>query len=122
MITIVGVDTISNILAEIKASTYFSVMPEEAANISNKENLPLVIRSVDVARNTREGFVRYHLCEKGTTRETIQRIIINAVPEPGKDATATFNTARESEKDNVVPADAALINFCLDSGPEAIDV
>ena len=40
----------SNILAEIKPNKYFPLIPDEAADISNKENLSLVIRFVDVAK------------------------------------------------------------------------
>ena len=55
-------------------------MLDRAANISNKEKLPLVIRFIDGAKNIYEGFVGYHLCE-GTTGDAIKRIIINALSE-----------------------------------------
>ena len=48
-----------------------------------KEDLPLVITFVDVAKNNCEGFVGNHLCEEGTTGEAINQTIINALSELG---------------------------------------
>ena len=50
MIASVEINIMSNILVEIKASKYFPLISDETANISNKENLPMVIRFVDVEK------------------------------------------------------------------------
>ena len=48
---------------EIRASKYFSVIADEATDVSNKENLSLVIRFVDSTQTIQEEFVDFHLCE-----------------------------------------------------------
>ena len=44
MITIVGAIIVNNLSQEIRDSKYFSIMSDEAADTSNKENLSVVIR------------------------------------------------------------------------------
>ena len=61
----------------------FSILADEAADISNKENLSVVVRFVDSSRSIREAFVGFHLCEEGTTGEAIRQLIVNAVAELG---------------------------------------
>lgn len=51
----------SKIIAEVKQTRMFSVMADGAADISNKENLSLVLRYVDSSKNIREEFVGYRL-------------------------------------------------------------
>ena len=45
------------LLSEIKTSKFFSIIADEAANSSNKEQLSLVIRFVDEDCNIREDFL-----------------------------------------------------------------
>ena len=47
-------------------------MSDEAADISNKENLSVVIRILDSTKNVREEIVRFYLCEDGTTGAAIK--------------------------------------------------
>lgn len=51
----------SKIITEVKQTRMFSVMADGAADISNKENLSLVLRYVDSSKNIREEFVGYRL-------------------------------------------------------------
>ena len=69
--------------AEIRASKYFSVIADEATDVSNKENLSLVIRFVDSTQTIREEFVGFHLCEEGTSGRAIKNVITNAVADLG---------------------------------------
>ena len=69
--------------AEIRASKYFSVIADEATDVSNKENLSLVIRFVDSTQTIREEFVAFHLCEEGTSGRGIKTVITNAVADLG---------------------------------------
>lgn len=56
-----------NILScKVRESKYFSILPDEAADISNKGHLSVVIRFVDSEKNIREEFVGFYLCEGGT--------------------------------------------------------
>jgi len=83
MITTVGAIILNNLSQEIKDSKYFSVMSDEAADISNKENLSVVIRFLDSTKTVREEFVGFYLCEDGTTGAGIKDLIIDAVADLG---------------------------------------
>ena len=69
--------------AEIRASKYFSVIADEATDVSNKENLSLVIRFVDSTQTIREEFVGFYLSEEGTSGRAIKNVITNAVADSG---------------------------------------
>ena len=58
--------------AEIRPCKYFSLMADQAVDISNK-NLPWTIRFVDVAKNIRQELVGCHPCEEGTNGEAMGR-------------------------------------------------
>ena len=66
------------ILQEVRKAKYFSVCADEAADASNKEQLPLVLRFVDEVGAIRE-FVEFILCESGTTGEALTRTIISTL-------------------------------------------
>ena len=61
----------------------FSVTADEAADVSNKENLSLVLRYVDSSKNIREEFVGFRLCGEETTGNAIKELIINSVRDLG---------------------------------------
>ena len=83
MITTVGAVLVNNLSQEIRESKYFSIMSDEAADISNKENLSVVIRFLDSTKTVREEFVGFYLCEDGTTGAAIKDLIIGAVADLG---------------------------------------
>ena len=83
MINTIGKYIIDQISGEIRESKYFSVIADEATDVSNKENLSLVIRFVDNKQTIREEFAGFHICEEGTTGLAIKNVIINAVTELG---------------------------------------
>lgn len=83
MITTVGAIIVNNLSQEIRDSKYFSIMSDEAADISNKENLSVVIRFLDSSKTVREEFVGFYLCEDGTTGAAIKDLIIGAVADLG---------------------------------------
>ena len=83
MISTVGMYIVDKLAREVKNSRYFSILADEAAHISNKENLSVVIRFVDSDKNIREEFIGYFLCEEGTTGRAIKNLIINAVSDLG---------------------------------------
>ena len=57
MITTVGAIIVNNLSHEIRDSKYFSIMSDAADDISNKENLSVVIRFLDSTKRIREEFV-----------------------------------------------------------------
>ena len=86
MITTVGAIIVNNLSQEIRDSKYFSILSDEAADISNKENLSVVIRFLDSMKTVREEFVGFYLCEDGTTGAAIKDLIIGAVADLGLSA------------------------------------
>jgi len=83
MITTVGAITVNNLSQEIRDSKYFSFTSDEAADISSKENLSVVIRFLHSTKTVREEFVGFYLCEDGTTGAAIKDLIIGAVADLG---------------------------------------
>ena len=83
MITTVGAIIVNNLSQEIRDSKYFSIMSDEAADISDKENLSVVIRFLDLTKTVREEFVGFYLCEDGTTEAAIKDLLIGAVADLG---------------------------------------
>ena len=83
MITTVGAYVLNKLAQEIRDCKYFSVMADEAADISNKENVSVVIRVLDTNKTIREEFIGFHLCEEGLTGEAIKDIITSAVADLG---------------------------------------
>ena len=79
MITTVGVIIENNLSQEIRDSKYFSIMSDEAADISNKENLSVVIRFLDSTKTVREEFVGFYFCEDETTEAAIKDFITGVV-------------------------------------------
>ena len=67
------------ILDEVKVSKFFSVCADEAADSSNHEQLPLVLRFVDNSSTIREEFVDFILCDTGTTGAAIADKILTAL-------------------------------------------
>ena len=58
-------------------------MSDEAADISNKENLSVEIRFLDSSKTVRQEFVGFYLCEDGTTGVASKDLIIGAVADLG---------------------------------------
>ena len=85
----------SKISTEIKFTKYFSILADEAADISNKENLSLVLRYVDSSKNIREEFIGFYLCEDGTTGQAIRGMILKAIEDFG----LTMNDCRGQSYD-----------------------
>ena len=76
----------NKILAEVKSAKFFSVCADEAAECSNKEQLPLVLRFVDATNSIREEFVDFLLCDTGTAGSSLADKILEALREYGLDA------------------------------------
>ena len=83
MITTVGAIIVNNLSQEIRDNKYFSIMSDKADDISNKENLSVMIRFLDSTKTVREEFVRFYLCEDGRTEAAINDLIIGAVADLG---------------------------------------
>ncbi|XP_020901251.1 52 kDa repressor of the inhibitor of the protein kinase [Exaiptasia diaphana] len=67
IITTVGKFILDDLSREIRESKYFAILADEAADISNKENLSICLRFVDKNQAIREEFIGFHICEEGTS-------------------------------------------------------
>ena len=75
----------NQILAEVKKAKFFSVCADEAADCSNKEQLPLVLRFVDATNSIREEFVDFFHCDTGTAGSALADKILEALRGYGLD-------------------------------------
>ena len=73
----------NKIVQEVKHAKFFSVSADEAADSSNKEQLPLVLRFVDATNSVHEEFVEFILCDTGTSGNAVASKILEALKEYG---------------------------------------
>ena len=59
------------IISEIKHSKYFSILADEVADCSNKEQMPIVLRYVDSDSTIKERFLEFVHCNTGTTSQAL---------------------------------------------------
>ena len=71
------------IITDVKKSKFFSIIADEAADVSNKEQMSLVLRFVDEQSNIREDFVRFIHCQWGLSGENLATAILGALQELG---------------------------------------
>ena len=67
------------IVDEVKRNKFFTIIADEAADSSNKEQMSLVLRFVDDNRNIREDFVRFLHCKWGLCGADLAKLILNAL-------------------------------------------
>ena len=63
------------IVNKIKESTFFSVLADEAQDVSNMEQMPLVLRYIDNSGTIKEDFIKFAHCELGTSGQAIADLI-----------------------------------------------
>ena len=85
LIACVGKWIRDKILLEVQSAKFFAVIADEAADCSNKEQLPLVLRFVDKEDVIREEFVDFIFCDTGTTGSAIAAKILEALNNYGLD-------------------------------------
>ena len=64
-----------SIISEVKQSKYFSILADEAADCSNKEQMSLVLRYVDKKNNIREYFVQFIHCDEGLSGLDLSEVL-----------------------------------------------
>ena len=67
------------IINEIKESKYFSILADEVTDCSNKEQMPLVIHYVDKSGCIKERFLKYILCDTGTSGQALAEKIVDCI-------------------------------------------
>ena len=73
------------IINEVKEATYFSVLADEAQDVSNEEQTPLVLRFVDKNGNICEEFIKFILCDEGVSGAAISKSITTEIRSFGLD-------------------------------------
>ena len=74
MTEIIGEQIHEKILEEIKQAQFFAILADEAADVSNEEQLSLVLRFVDSSSQIREEFVEFVSCSGLTTGESSMKL------------------------------------------------
>ena len=69
------------ILTEVRKAKYFSILADEVADVSNTEQLSLVLRFVDESNEIREEFVDFLPCMDGTSGQALADMILNRIRE-----------------------------------------
>ena len=66
----------TDLLEEIREAHFFGVSADEVADLSNREQMSLVVRFVDKDKNIREEFLGFVQCDSGTDGATLTHIIL----------------------------------------------
>ena len=85
IIKICGALITESLSSEVKSAKYFSVLPDEATDISNIEQMSIVLRFVDQASLVREEFLGFVACDEGLRGDAIARKVLTAVENLGLD-------------------------------------
>ena len=71
------------IINEVKNRQFFSILADEASDISNKEQLSLVLRFVDENNEIREEIICFLHCDSGLSGESLAKLIMDKTHELG---------------------------------------
>lgn len=72
-------------VSEIKANKFFSLILDEATDVSNKAQLSFCLRFVDANGDVREEFLKFVHCEDGVTGADLFRVVAKTLDELGLD-------------------------------------
>ena len=67
------------IITEVKQNKFFTIIADEAADCSNKEQMSLVLQFVDNELNIREDFIKFLHCRWGLTGADLAAVILKAL-------------------------------------------
>ena len=76
LIEIIGEHIFDSVLNEVRQASFFSVMGDEVADVSNEEQLSLVVRFVDSSNQICEEFLEFVGCSGETTGVALSAIIL----------------------------------------------
>lgn len=83
IIDVIGEYITDKIVDEVKKSKIFSVLCDEASDVSNKEQMSMVLRYLDSTKKISERFVSFVHCEEGTSGEALAELVENNVQKIG---------------------------------------
>ena len=70
-----------NLVQDFKKSEYYSVIADEASDMSSKEQMSLVLRSVDKDFDVREEFFGFLHCKSGLSGKALSETLLGAISE-----------------------------------------
>ena len=79
MITCFGQVISEKIVNDIKESKFFTIIADEAADSSHKEQMALVLRFVDKNMDIREEFIAFLQCKWGLSGENLAKLLLGAL-------------------------------------------
>lgn len=83
IINVVGDFLVSGIVKDIKSSKFYSILADEASDVSNKEQMALVIRYLGENFEIKENFIGFFDCNKGLSGEQLSKVVLSAVQKTG---------------------------------------
>ena len=86
LIGCIGDWILESVLKEVREARFYSVLADEAVDVSVKEQMPLVLRFVDKDDQIREEFVGFVHCDTGTTGSALSEKILFTLKELKLDA------------------------------------
>ena len=85
LLSLIPSNIIDQVVVNIKQSKYFSILADEAVDISNKEQMPVVIRYVDSECCIHETFVKMAECKLGCSGKGLSKTIVKSVEDTNLD-------------------------------------
>lgn len=85
LICVTGEWITQTIVSEIKKARFFTVLADETADISNTEQMSIVLRYVDNECNIKEDFIQFTSCRTGISGEALSTNIISILQKLGLD-------------------------------------
>ena len=73
------------IVSDIKKARFFTVLADETADVSNTEQMSIVLRYVDNECNIKEDFIQFTSCRTGISGEALSTNIISVLQKLGLD-------------------------------------
>lgn len=85
LICVTGEWLTNKIVDEVKEAKFFTVVADEVADVSNTEQMSIVLRYVDSQCEIKEEFIAFTSCKSGTTGEALSENILSVLRRHGLD-------------------------------------
>ena len=84
IIDVLGESVTEKLIDDVKKAKFFSILADETQDVSNQEQMALVIRFVDEKTDkVREEFIKFVRCDKGLSGEALSKLILDTIDSLG---------------------------------------
>ena len=83
IIDVMGEYVINKIVADIKKTKLFSVLADEASDVSNQEQMALIVRYMNEENQIKEKFISFLHCDNGTSGQVLAKMIEEGIRDIG---------------------------------------